>query len=323
MEFIPWDSTCICCRIGAIFLSGIACLSFVFNMRFLFLRGFRNHFVFSLILASMLILMISIPGMLIQLFTCHRHCVETYCQIEGFTSYLSGCLCMLTLMMLAIHRYLKMNSPDTLWKIEYSNCFCWFFSSIFTFPLVFKYFNSYLPEGLGFHCSIDWQDQSTISRYYIATSFVVLYLIPLICLTYFSFRVDAILRHVNERSNYLYSISNDSNQTSSSDTTARRAVSSPEGDSQSTTLVRLAKDRQRFKINTQYLRAIVILIGNYVCAWTPYSIVAILQLMKIDLIFRYSYLITFTALIGKFSVILTPLIYIRLMNKTLFRRLLF
>ena len=319
MRLVPWNFSCILCRLGSCCLLILAVICFVFNIRFIFNRQRRNHLVFSLIVASCLVLTVSMPGTLIQLFTCHRHCLNFYCRLEGFFSYLSGCVCMLILMMLAIHRFLSLCSYRRHLSYRCSNYGCWFFSIVFTLPLMFDYFNSYVPEGLGFHCSLNWQDRSAVSRLYIFTSFSMIYFLPFILLIYFSLRVHFILRKIYNRHGMVHLLRIDTTQTSS--TIASRRDRQAEQVPLSH-YVREAKCRKRFQINYQFLRAMIFLICNYMIAWTPYSIVAILQLLQIDWIFQHSYLMTLTAFLGKSSVILTPLIYLRIMNKTLFHKIL-
>ena len=155
MRTIPWDLSCILCRLASIIILLISIVCFTFNVRFLFSRRCQNSLVVSLVLASLMILIISMPGVVVQLFTCHRHCSNIYCHIEGFISYLSGCLCMLLIMMLSFHRYLSLCAYDRLLSYQSSTFICWFLSIAFTFTLVFDYLNSYLPEGFGLHCSIN------------------------------------------------------------------------------------------------------------------------------------------------------------------------
>ena len=320
MRLVQWTLSCVACRFGSCCLLILAIIAFIFNVRFVFIQKRRNHLVYSLVVASLLVLVISMPGTLIQLFTCHRHCVNLYCRVEGFVSYLSGCLCMLILMMLALHRYISLCSYRKRLSYRCTNIGCWFFSLLFTLPLVFDQFNSYVPEGLGFHCSLNWQDQSTSSRFYIFASFSMMYFLPFALLVYFSLRVHFILRKIYDKHGLIPLPQIDSTQTSSPVASRRDRV--VEQTPVNYYYVHQAKDRKRFQVNYQFLRAMIFLIGNYMIAWTPYSIVAILQLMQIDWIFRHAYLMTLSAFIGKSSVIITPLIYLRIMNKTLFQRVL-
>ncbi|CAF1462372.1 unnamed protein product [Adineta steineri] len=68
---------------------------------------------------------------------------------------------------------------------------------------------------------------------------------------------------------------------------------------------------------------IIFLVSSYILAWTPYSIVAISQLLNIKFIFQRTALITLAAFIAKSSVILSPFVYLSVMNNRLFKRLLF
>ena len=319
MTLLPWNPPCVLCRIFAVLILILSFISFVFNLRFLQFHQSKNHLVYSLIFASLLVLIIAVPGVLIQLLTCYRHCSEIYCRLEGFISYLSGCLCMLTLMMLAVHRYLSLVSKRKTWSSSHANGFCWLVSWIFTFPLVFNYWNKYLPEGFGFHCSLNWADQSTISRLYIFASFTVLYFLPLLCLICFSLRSHRVVQKVSSNHYLIYSLKCESCQTSSS--ILSRRGQNIERNQEHRCHLRQLKHRQTIRMNTQFLRAIIVLISNYLIAWTPYSIVALLQLYRVEFIFQHAYLMTLTAFIGKLSVIVTPMIYVRLMNKNLYKKI--
>jgi hypothetical protein len=320
MKLMPWNQACVVCRLISLCFLLLSGISLIFNIRFIRIRGCRNHLVFSLILASLLVVTISMPGILIQLFTCYRHCLRIYCRLEGFISYLSGCLCILVFMMLSIHRYLSLCSWQRWFTYRYSNCFCWLFSVAFTLPIAFDYLNSYSPEGIGFHCSLNWLDQSMTSRFYIAASFFILYFFPLILLTFFNLRVHCILRKAYTYHFPADSFKSDSALSSMSITSRRTPFSEQVQDSQY--FILQAKHRKRSQMDSQFLRAMIVLIGYFMMAWTPYSIIAVAQVHQMNWIFEHAYLMTISALIGKVSVILTPLIYLRIMNQTVFRKIL-
>jgi hypothetical protein len=73
----------------------------------------------------------------------------------------------------------------------------------------------------------------------------------------------------------------------------------------------------------RFLRAIIFLVSGYLLAWTPYSIIAVSLLLKIQFIFQHTFLITISAFIAKLSVILAPFAYLNVMNNRLFKKLLF
>lgn len=320
LHYISWTFPCTLCRLSGIVILLLASICFIFNIRFLFAKQCTNSLVISLFLSSLLVISISVPGVLIQLFTCHRHCLNIYCRIEGFSSYLAGCVCMLVFMALSIHRYLSLCAYKYPITYGISTAISWLISLIFTFPLIFGYLNAYQPEGLGFHCSVNWQDSSNISRLYILLSFILLYFIPLAILIYVNIRAHLIVRHVYSREhlNSLFTLY--SNERLS---IKMRRHTDLEKNSLHQYCLRQATARRRFRTDYRFLRAIIFLVGSYLIAWTPYAVVAILQLLNTEFIFKNASLITISAFIAKTSVIVTPFFYLSIMNYKLFKKTLF
>jgi hypothetical protein len=320
MDSIPWSLRCILSQLGGSIILFISVVCFTFNMRFLLSQRCQNSLVASLFVASLMVITISVPSVLVQLFTCHRHCSISFCRIEGFSSYLAGCLCMLIFTALSIHRYASLCSVCRLLSYKCSTFICWFLSILFTAPLIFGYFNSYLPEGLGFHCSINWQDQSNISRLYIFLSFILMYFLPLIILLYVNTRSHLFLRNIYSKNFSSPSIYQKYYHKSSKK--SNRPTNFLEEIWDIKYFIRKAIDRKRFRIDYRFLRAIVFLISSYLIAWTPYSIIAILQLLHVKFIFQHAFLITFSAFLAKTSVILSPFVYLSIMHYKLFKRIL-
>ncbi|CAF1472342.1 unnamed protein product [Rotaria magnacalcarata] len=321
LRYTSWTLPCTLCRLGGILISLISIVCFGFNMRFLFSHRCKNSLVVSLFLASLLVITISVPSVIVQLFTCHRHCLNIYCRIEGFCSYLSGCVCMLVFMSLSIHRYLSLCSYKSSLSYGASTCFSWSLSLVFTFPLVFDYFNSYKFEGLGFHCSINWQDSSSIGRVYIFSSFIFMYFIPLIILVFVNVRAHLIVRHIYTKENLHSTFINYMHQRYL--TRKSRQAVDYKNNFVHKYCARIATDRKRLRTDYRFLRAIIFLISSYLIAWTPYSIIAVLQLLNIGFIFNHAFLITLSAFIAKLSVILAPFVYLSIMNYKFFKKILF
>ena len=306
MGAMQWNSACVLCRLGGacIFLVSIVCLKF--DIRFLCQQQRPNLLILSLFLASLLVLTFSVPSILVQLTTCHRHCLAIYCRLEGFISYFSGCLCMLTLMMLSVHRYLLLHSYQGLLSYWVSALLCWTASLIFTFPLVFDYLNSYLPEGLGFHCSINWKDRSSPRRLYIFVAFLMMYFLPLLVLVLFSFRAHTVIQTVQARYDFDHRDLSISQQPPS--LPIGRRMNYAERTHDSSYYVRHVNRQKRLRMDYRFFRAILFVIGNYLLAWTPYSIVAVLQLLNVQWIFNHAFLMTLSAFLAKSSVISAPFV---------------
>ncbi|CAF1195621.1 unnamed protein product [Adineta steineri] len=318
VRIISWNLPCLLCRIGGTILLIISTFCFIFNIRY-FIRcrkkQHQNALVLSLFLASSLILVSTVPGILPQLFTCQRHCNDIYCRLEGFSSYLSGTLCMLVYMLLSINRYILLCEYNQPLFCTYSAITCWILSIGWTLPPVFGYWTSYTPEGLGFHCSIDWNNHSHTSHFYIILSFIGIYLIPLIILFIVNLRVNQIVRNIYSYQN-MNSISPNIQQHS--------CCKEFDYDSHITVFfIRKAADRKRLRTQYRFIQAIIFLVSAYLFAWTPYSIIAILQIFHIKFIFQYGYFITLSAFIAKLSVILSPFVYLSIMNNRSLKELFF
>ncbi|CAF3383106.1 unnamed protein product [Rotaria socialis] len=312
MHCITWNLPCIVSRIGGVVILAISIFCLKMNIRFLYSERCQNSLVVSLFLASILVSTTSVPGVLVQLFTCHRHCFKLYCRIDGFVSYFSGCLCMLVFLTLSIHRYLSLCSYDRLSSYRCLTFGCWFLSIAFTFPLTLNYFNSYVPEGLGFHCSINWQDKSTVGRVYILSSFIAMYFFSLLMLLFVNLRANLIVRHI-----YSKHYSNSSVQQFSYQQDSMKNSQQSNGFEKAYLYKYCAKKasyRKYLRADYRFLRGAIFLVSSYLIAWTPYSIIAVLQLLDVKFIFQHSVLITISAFIAKISVIVAPFVYLSIMK---------
>lgn len=327
-SLFSWNPVCIVCRIGASIILVISVICLTLNIRYLIWyqkKQRQNALVLSLFLASLLVLTVCVPGVLLQLFTCHRHCNQVYCTIEGFVSYLAGSLCMLIYMVLSINRYLLLCQYHLRCLDRYSAMICWFLSISWTLPPVFHVWISYVPEGHGFHCSINWKDQSRLSRFYVLFSFLVVYFVPLLILFSVNLRVHQILRHMYASQNSFYNygaITESSNPTLNHRRNHYFEQISYHRSNNTICYMRKAADRKRFRIEYRFIQAIIFLVSTYIIAWTPYSIIAVLQLFHIEFVFQHAYLITLSAFIAKLSVILAPLVYLSIMHSQLFKKIL-
>ena len=186
--------SCLLWRLAGSAILFVAVICFTLNIRFLTWyqrQPSRNPLILSLFIVSLLVLVISVPSVSIQLLSCCHIHNQTICRIEGFTSFLCGCLCMLTYMALSINRCLLFDQCNQQVFCRCAAIICWIISFIWTLLPVFNYLSSYVYEGLGFHCSINWYDQTQLNRIYILVSFIGIYFIPLIILI----SVNLILQH--------------------------------------------------------------------------------------------------------------------------------
>ena len=323
------DQQCFVCRLGGIIIVCLSIFCFKFNCHYLIWccrrRRTKNLLVLSLFLASLLVLIISVPSAAVQLLTCRRHCYEFFCRLEGFTSYFGGSLCMLIYVMLSLYRYLSIRQYNVCLFEYYSTGFCWIFALFWTLPPLFHVWISYTPEGLGSHCSINWNDHSRSSFYYILFSFLFIYLFPLIVLIFVSLHVHQLIRNLYSYQEFQYVKQNTSDHADLS-LMNRKGCFSQQKLINRTDLTACyqhkAANRRRMKIQYRSIRSIIFLLSFYLIAWTPYSILAILQLLHIEFIFHYSFLITLTAFLAKSSTISTPMAYLYLTNVRTFKKIL-
>ncbi|CAF2066080.1 unnamed protein product [Rotaria magnacalcarata] len=313
MRCITWNLPCTTSRIGGVIILAISIFCLKMNIRFLYSERCQNSLVVSLFLASILVNATSVPGVLVQLFACHRHCFKLYCRIEGVVTYFSGCLCMLVFMTLSIHRYLSLCSYDRLSSYRCLKFVCWFLSIAFTFPLTLNYFNSYALEGLDFHCSINWQDKSTVGRVYIRSSFIAMYFFSLLMLLFVNLRANLIVRHI-----YSKHYSNSSVQQFSHQQGSMKNSQQSNGFEKAYHIYeyysKKASHRKYLRANYRFLKGVIFLVSCYLIAWTPYSIIAVLQLLDVKFIFQHSVLIAISAFSAKISVIVTPFVYLGIMK---------
>ncbi|CAF1251818.1 unnamed protein product [Rotaria sp. Silwood1] len=293
------------------------------------------------------------PSVFTQCLTCHRLCSPFYCQLEGFVSYLNGCVHMFTLMMISVIRYATVFETNIQNRFigQHSNwtvIVCWLFGLIFALPPLFNW-NKYTPEGIGFHCGLNWFDRSLSSRIYFILAFAFIYFIPLVVLLVINIFVYCKIRSllygatrilqsnlfVNVSYQKHQSTSCTSSSTSSSATkceklgfviaansanvSSRLGISSATHAFQMNYLMRL----NRLKADQRFALATIFLVSEYLLSWTPYAIVALLYLFNVQIISQQSILMTICAFTAKISMILNPLIYLATIKTNVFKSILY
>ena len=193
---------------GLIFLL-IAIISLIINIHALFTIRNRHqisirdlNLIGGMFISSLCVITISVPLVVIQCFLCRRLCSSVICQNEGFNSFLNGCITMYMLVTLSIIRYTTTAnasprcSQQLLKKYNRSLMIVWFIpGSIWAVAPIFCRVNAYIPEGLGFHCGLNWFDRSFASRIYFFLLFIGVYLIPMIIIIY----VNLYIHHTVDR----------------------------------------------------------------------------------------------------------------------------
>ncbi|CAF1037697.1 unnamed protein product [Adineta ricciae] len=343
---------CLLGRICALVIVLVSIFAIFFNFRFLHWSSYHRNvrsrhysLIISMIISSISVLVVISPSIFFQCFYCYRWCSEFYCLFEGFVNYLNGCVNMFMLMMISLIRYSSVIHTNIRQRyFEQHSCLtvitCWFCGLLFAVPPLFHW-NEYVPEGVGFHCGLNWFDRSTKSRVYFVLTFAFVYFIPLLILLVVNIYVYCVIRRlirgetrVSQSNARLTdhprrSTTNTTTSTRSSSTITeksdrirsmnslsghprlipRRTLDIIQSYHRLSRLNRLRADR-RFALATTFL------ISEYVLSWTPYAIIALIYLFDIDLISQHSITMTICAFIAKISMILNPFIYIATTKKS-------
>lgn len=307
------NNECRFARLAALLLLIISLISFTVNVQCLTTnkrtqRLSRRDFglVMGMFASSLCVIIISVPSVVAQCFLCRRLCIPLICQIEGFNSFFNGCAAMYMLVALSFIRYAttaksKM-SISVQRSLEKHNFFpviiCFLIGGIWASIPISGQTSSYAPEGLGFHCGLNWFDRSLAGRIYFSLLFIGVFLIPIIIVTYVNIYIHrTVYRLTHLKTSVLLGLS-----PTRGDCQIRRHISDTLIDKENRRLSRLLEDR-RFVLAT----AISVLI--YMVAWTPYSIVALAQVFGDRLTLYNPWLMTTCALLAKISMILNPIIY--------------
>ena len=265
-----------------------------------------RHFVLGMFVSSLCIISISVPSVVAQCFLCRRFCSSFICQLEGFNSFFNGCLTMYMLVTLSIVRFhTTANSPLS---NEAQNLLqtrgglllivCFVLSGLWAVPPLFGRINVYVPEGLGFHCGLNWFDRSRTGRIYFFLLFIFVYFLPLMIIIY----VNLFIQRTTHRLTHLYSQVSLEEFNLFDDNLLRRHVSESRHENERRRLFYLQQDR-RFVIATGFS------IFIYLFAWTPYNVLALAQVFGNSLSPRNRWLMTTAALLAKLSMITNPIIY--------------
>lgn len=301
-------------RLAGSLLLIISIISFIINIQTLATDN-KTHrlsrrdvgFAMGMFASSLSVIIISVPSVVTQCFLCRRLCIPLICQIEGFNSFLNGCAAMYMLVALSIVRYATTaNSPMSIRfqrQLEQHNFYfviiCFLISGVWAVPPIYGRMSAYAPEGLGFHCGLDWFDRSSAGRIYFFHLFIGVFFIPIIIVIYINIYIHrTVYRLTHFKPSIvleLYPIHGEYYM--------RRHVSDTLNDKENRRLHRLQEDR-RFVLAT----GISVII--YIIAWTPYSAVALAQVFGDRFSPNNPWIMTTCAVLAKLSMITNPIIYI-------------
>jgi hypothetical protein len=193
---------------------------------------------------------------------------------------------------------------------------CW------ALPPIFGLGNGFVREGVGFYCSLDWNNSSIYSRIFLISLIFFNYVIPFILLFYSNLRVCCTLyRLLKSRDDSSYfSLPEAFSRSKASYLTDRVSLQIDLHKYSAEVRLKETTNRlQRLKIDRRYTLMTAIIAIQYLIAWTPYACIELLNLSgRSTFVERNPFLSTFCALLAKLSLILNPiiLIYTSKMTKT-------
>jgi hypothetical protein len=343
-------SECLISRVLGSIVISVAAFSLLFNIRFLHWsashgrnRSRHNMFMISMIFSSIMVTLVMLPAVSLQCWTCNRLQSLIYCQLEGFVSYLNGCVHMFMLMMISIFRYITVLHTGAtrryfLRKSYLAVLVSWLLGLAFAVPPLFN-LNKYIPEGLGYHCGLNWFDRSKSSHAYLFAAMLFVYFIPLIVLCLVNMYVYCIIRRLLNRAMannvqslaYIPLINIPSGKrlspafiSLSSSTTKsvryrdfKRSLPSNERIRNNTARqsidpfqLRHTLRLNRLKADRHFALATIFLVSEYLLSWTPYACIALFYLFRVNFINEQPLMITACASIAKISMIINPFVYV-------------
>lgn len=354
------DYECVITRTMGLIIIFASIFSIVFSIRFIYWSSYHRHvrfryysLVLSMILSSFSVIIVIMPSVFKQFLSCHRMCSSFYCQLEGFISYLNGCVHMFMLMMISIIRYATVFEAHIKSRFidlnrRWTIIICWLFGLFFALPPLFNW-NKYTPEGIGFHCGLNWFDRSLSSLIYFALALSFIYFIPLLVLLIINLYVYCKIRSLIHsarkitKSDLFLNVSYEKNQSTSFSSSSTASIGmkceniafnvSPKSINRDSrlnvrrTIYNLQTDYlmrlNRLKVDQRFALATIFLVSEYLLSWTPYAIVVLFYLFNVKFISQQSILMTMFAFIAKVSMILNPFIYLATIKTNQFKSMLY
>ena len=187
---------------------------------------------------------------------------------------------------------------------------CW------SLPPLLSLGNAYTSESIGFHCSLDWSNSAFHSRVFVYSLLICNYFILLFVLIYSNLRVYFVLRSLLKSNKHFSSsliptilrFSNVNIDSSLFYSGLRPDLRKYLSDRQ---LKRKLSRLQRLKVDRRYARITAIMATQFILAWTPYAIMALIIIHgHLEYIQQYPIFLVLSELLAKLSLILNPLILI-------------
>lgn len=229
------------------------------------------------------------------------------------------------LVLLSIFRYINIVRPpnSSRYFLEHhrglSVIICALISLCWSLPPLLNMGNTFTKEGIGFQCSLDWNNSAFQSRLFLYSLLFCNYFLLLIILIYSNVRIYLVLRRliqVNKSFDLslpatIVHLSNTNTNSVSNcvyhttmDSQFRKSMSDRQ-------LTRKLSRLQRLKMDQRYAHITAIMVTQFIIGWTPYAILALIIINGgMEVIRQYPMFSTISELMAKFSLIFNPLILI-------------
>lgn len=229
------------------------------------------------------------------------------------------------LVLLSIFRYISIvcRSNSSRYFLEHHRglcvIICALISLCWSIPPLLNLGNTFTKEGIGFQCSLDWNNSAFQSRLFLYSLLICNYFLLLIILIYSNLRIYLLLRRlIKANKSFNLSVSETmlhfctTNTNSFSNCICHSPLDSHSRKSESDRrLTRKLSRLQRLKMDQRYAHITAIMVTQFIIGWTPYAILALIIINGgTEVVRRYPMFSTISELMAKFSLVFNPLILI-------------
>ncbi|KAK3089796.1 hypothetical protein FSP39_006604 [Pinctada imbricata] len=209
------------------------------------LRSPTNTFIISLLVGDFCMCFFGIPMAMSSSFKTHWLWGTAGCNLEGFLVYFFGCANMYTLCAISMDRYVVIAMPLHSSKITHrvaklSVLLCWTLG-FFWAVVPFFGWSYYDLEAAHTSCAVVWESHDPVVVSYNITIFVFVFFIPVLVMMFAYVNVYLTIRNVARNNVW--------------DMTSRIA-------------------RKNLAIEKKMFKTILIMVGVFLFAWTPYAVVS-------------------------------------------------
>nr|AWU78801.1 Go opsin [Branchiostoma lanceolatum] len=208
---------------------------------------------------------------------------DAVCQLYGFMCYTLSMSSLNTLVVIAGFRYISLCHPQYAYRLThrvtaYSLIGLWFYGLLWTVPPLVGW-SSYTYEIFGTSCSIKWMVENTSEMLYVVGSCIFCYLLHLLLLAFFYYKIAKRMRKLNLR--------------------GQHTVPAARGRRDFVT-------SSRMKSESRATLMCFLMVILFVVAWTPYTVSSFWSILvqKIPLAAA-----TYPTMFAKSSCVFNPIIY--------------